>query len=260
MIYIHKNHLPPSLFVYTQTQIASHLPILYEGKWDKDEFRKLVANEQSRLCCYCTNIISPDNSTIEHFLPESIFKEEVANYFNLFLACNYSKSKLIPKRQQHCDTSTEAKAEKLIPKYISLPKCELFFAYNESGEILPFCNYKSIETCCKEYKSLTDEQKMILSTIDVLKLNVESLKAQRSSFYSVCLSKIIQMPDDNLLQEVRNYYIQKNKHELQRFCGVYFYLLRVELTNRKKGKEFEEVIEKWRKPLLHSYAVTTFPL
>ena len=41
-------------------------------------------------------IITMNNSTIEHFLPESLYKEEVANYYNLFLSCNYSKGK--PKK------------------------------------------------------------------------------------------------------------------------------------------------------------------
>lgn len=190
MIYIHKNQLPNSLSQYTETQVKSGLTVEYSGNWDKNEFRDIVVKEQSKLCCYCNSAITAENSTIEHFLPESVFKEEVASYFNLFLACNDGKRKDTPKREQHCDASTEAKGDKIIPKYITHSDCELFFAYNHKGEILPFCQFKDIESCIKNYGKLTDEERMVLATIEVLKLNVNSLTARRKNVYNVCISNI----------------------------------------------------------------------
>jgi uncharacterized protein (TIGR02646 family) len=243
MIYIHKTNLPQTMTEYYKLQIEANLMPEYGGEWGKDEFRKTVANEQSFICCYCTQIITANNSTIEHFLPESIYTEEVANYFNLFLACNYSKGK--PKKFHHCDTSTEAKAEKIIPKYISHPKCETFFAYNSQGEILPYCDFRSIESCIKNYRELTDEQKMVLATIDVLKLNVASLTQQRASFYDVFALEIAAMTTETLLAELQTYYDKKDKLQSEKFCGIYFYLLRLQLERRGETKKYEEIVNKW---------------
>lgn len=257
MIYIHKANLPKSLEEYTALQIKNGLLPLYSGEWDKVEFRNIVAQEQHFLCCYCNNFInleegkkttiSGHNATIEHFLPESVYKEEVSNYFNLFLACNHTKNQAI--RFQHCDASNGAKAEKIIPKYISHTKCELFFAYNSLGEILPYCEYKSIESCIENYKKLTDEQKMVLATIDVLKLNVASLSQQRKMFYEVCFNQVKTMTAVQLRQEVEFYYKKKLEGTLERFCGIYLFLLRIALDKMGESKAFEAILKKWIKEL-----------
>jgi uncharacterized protein (TIGR02646 family) len=244
MIYIHKANLPEKMAEYYKEQINAKIIPIYEDEWGKEEFRKIVANEQSFICCYCMQTITTNNSTIEHFLPESLYKEEVANYYNLFLACNYSKGKQ-PKRNHHCDTSDGAKAEKIIPKYISHPKCETFFAYSKDGEILPYCNFKSIDSCIKNYKELTDEERMVLATIEVLKLNVNSLTQQRESFYQVFLSKIAAMTTETLLVELQTYYDKKDKLQSEKFCGMYFYLLRMQLERRGETKKYEEIVNKW---------------
>jgi uncharacterized protein (TIGR02646 family) len=192
--------------------------------------------------------ITPENCSIEHFLPESLYKEEVLNYYNLFAVCTFSKSTKeikIPQEKHHCDTSDGAKAEKIIPKYISHPKCETFFAYNKGGEILPYCNFKNIESCIENYAKLTDEQRMVLATIEVLKLNVNSLTQQRESFYQVFLSKIAAMTTEKLLIEFQDYYDKKDKLQSEKFCGMYFYLLRMQLERRGETKKYEEIVNKW---------------
>lgn len=240
MIYIHKANLPEKMADYYKEQISAKIIPIYEGKWGQDEFRELAAQEQCFMCCYCMQTITPNNSTIEHFLPESLYKEEVANYHNLFLACSYSKGK--PKKYRHCDT---AKTEKIIPKYISHPKCETFFAYNSVGEILPYCEFKSIKSCIKNYAALTEEQRMVLATIEVLKLNVDSLTQQRASFHKVFMDKIDLMTEETLLEELQRYYDKKDNLQSEKFCGLYFYLLRAKLQQLGATKQYEEVVSKW---------------
>jgi uncharacterized protein (TIGR02646 family) len=257
MIYIHKANLPEKMAAYYTSQINAKLILLYEGNWDRDEFRRIVVKEQGFICCYCMKIITMNNSTIEHFLPESLYKEEVANYYNLFLSCNYSKGK--PKKFHHCDTSDGAKAEKIIPKYISHPKCETFFAYNAIGEILPYCEFKSIDSCIKNYKELTDEQKMVLATIEVLKLNVDSLKENRKEVYDENLENIVKMTEIELLTAFKSFYLEKENFQIKEFGGIYFYLLRIQLQQRGKTEKYEEIINKWveKNRINRTYTVIT---
>jgi uncharacterized protein (TIGR02646 family) len=243
MIYIHKANLPEKMADYYKLQIGANLMPKYAGEWGKEAYPQIATQEQSSLCCYCMQEITPKNCSIEHFLPESLYKEEVANYYNLFSVCTYSKGK--PKKFHHCDTSDGAKAEKIIPKYISHPKCETFFAYNKGGEILPYCNFKNIESCIENYAKLTDEQRMVLATIEVLKLNVNSLTQQRASFYEIFANKIAAMTNETLLIELQNYYDKKDSLQGEKFCGMYFYLLRMQLVNRGKSEEYEKTINKW---------------
>lgn len=259
MIYIYKANLPESLSEYAKTQIESNLMPLYDGKWDKKEFRDKIAKEQHYLCCYCNNLINLEtgkqqeingkNAGIEHFQPFTFYQEERVSYFNLFLVCRHSENK--PEKFGHCD-SGGGKAEKIIPKYISHPECETFFAYNFEGEILPYCKFKSIENCIKNYRELNDEQKMVLATIDVLKLNVPSLTQQRKSIYEVCEKQIQEMSLEKMLQEVENYYQKKVKFELERFCGVYFYLLQRNIERKGDKKQFDIIVKKWRDSFISS--------
>ncbi len=244
MIYIHKANLPETMAKYYKRQIDNNLLPKYAGEWGKKEYPQIATQEQSSLCCYCMQEITPEHCSIEHFLPNSFYIEEVANYYNLFAVCTYSKGKT--EKFQHCDAG-DAKAHKIIPKYISHPKCETFFAYNNAGEILPYCNFKSIESCVKNYVNVnfTNEQRIVLATIEVLKLNVDSLKEQRKSFYEIFTPKIAAMTNEILLIELQNYYDKKDNLQSEKFCGLYFYLLRMQLEQRGETKKYKEIVDKW---------------
>ena len=105
MIYIDKPSTdePNSLKQFIEEQNKAGIHPAYNDLHQnvKNDLRIALVRAQGWLCCYCMNRITPDNSTIEHFLPQSQFKEEEVRYSNLFLACRYSRGKA--KKEQHCD-------------------------------------------------------------------------------------------------------------------------------------------------------------
>jgi uncharacterized protein (TIGR02646 family) len=249
MLYIHKQNLPKSLADYCNEQLGNGLMPKYEGNWQED-FRKKTTGEQGGLCCYCNNTITHENSTIEHFLPESIYHEEVANYYNLFLVCKHSRG--LPKRLQHCDV---IKANELIPKYILHPLCETFFAYNDEGEIIPFGNYKRFQDFQKNYITLSADQKMLLATIELLNLNTDSLKSQRRNMYEIWYKEVLEMEENELLTELEKFY--KKNEKWVKFYGVYFYLLRKKMINLRMENAFDDAKNNWKNSLTYQNTVNT---
>lgn len=234
MIYIEKPSInePDSLkqFIKEQNQAGIHPAYRDLDKIVKNDLRQALVKAQGWLCCYCMNRITPDNSTIEHFLPQSQFKEEEVRYANLFLTCRYSRGK--SKKEQHCD---DKKGDELIPHYISLPSCENYFAYNSRGEILPNCDYRSIERCIKNYQNLTPTQQAVLATINILNLNASSLVTQRKSFIRPLISQV-QRLNQNEIEALIVKYKQCNDGKLKRFCGVAIYFL-ADYLKRKFPKQ-----------------------
>jgi uncharacterized protein (TIGR02646 family) len=132
---------------------------------------KQLLKEQFGLCCFCQERVA-SKYLIEHFLPQSIFKNEEVYYYNLFLCC---------QTQGQC---SDYKKEYLIGKFITHSKCESFFKYNWNGEILPNCNFTLWESIngksCKEnLDKLTSTQLQAYVTIQVLGLNRQPLISRR---------------------------------------------------------------------------------
>jgi hypothetical protein len=53
------------------------------------------------------------------------------------------------------------------------------------------------------------------------------------------------MTNEILLIELQNYYDKKDNLQSEKFCGMYFYLLRMQLVNRGKSVEYEKTVNKW---------------
>ena len=214
MIYIRKTQppesLPASYWEYIELEkqrIAdnfeehgrlSKYPEYNFDKTQKKDLREQLYKEQRALCCYCMKIIEIDNqdtsknATIEHFLPDSVFKENCADYFNLYLTCpNLHKNEdeiEATSDEKHCD---KFKGNYLIPKFIgylhrenngNVTKCEDFFQYNANGYILPSGSYKSLEDFKRNYENLGIDEKAALLTIEILNLNAEVLRKERLEF------------------------------------------------------------------------------
>ena len=107
---IKKNHEPKSLEEYRNDTKTSNSYSEFKNKdaeqCKKDEqanktnnLRRALLNEQGYICCYCMSRISCYNSKIEHFKPQSLYKELQLDYKNLFIACKGNSSK-----EQFCDT------------------------------------------------------------------------------------------------------------------------------------------------------------
>lgn len=231
MIYIEKSQEPDSLKIFNEKQKINNIAARYNGLDNQiiGDLRQKLVNAQGGLCCYCMSRITAQNSDIEHFLPETGFEDEQTVYSNLFLACRYSKGK--KTEYQHCDTSPGAKANKLIPKYISDPNCHRYFQYNESGEILPYGDFKTYQRFLQNYIKLNAEQKMILATIEILNLNEDTLKKQRKKVADVIITEVQGLTEQQIKEEIQKYRA-KNDNKLVPFCGVTLYFLTSYLRRR----------------------------
>lgn len=192
-----------------------------------DSLRKQLYDEQNGVCCYCMKIITPDNSNIEHFLPQSIFAENEVDYYNLYLACRYSHKS--PKEKQHCDI---AKGNSLIGKYIGYlhtergitTKCEDLIQYTEDGYILPNkTGFKTLIKFYQNYSSLTAQEKELLGTIEILNLNYKGLVNERENFIKdeFKIKVIKSITDISRINTMISFYQTKST----KFAGVALYFL-----------------------------------
>lgn len=137
------------------------------GKNTRNGLLKQLIKEQYGLCCFCQEDLRTKH-LIEHLLPQSIFKNEEVDYYNLFLCCK--------DKQGQC---SDAKGDLLIGKFLTHQKCESFFKYNWSGEILPNCNQNTWGDCKNNLASLNESQLQAYITIEILRLNKNSLITRR---------------------------------------------------------------------------------
>jgi uncharacterized protein (TIGR02646 family) len=142
-------------------------------KKDTTQFLLLrqLLKEQFGLCCFCQERVTT-KYLIEHLLPQSIFKNEEVDYYNLFLCC---------QTQGQC---SDYKKEYLIGKFITHSKCESFFKYNWNGEILPNCSYAlwqstNGKSCNENLDKLNVIELQAFVTIQVLGLNRQPLISRR---------------------------------------------------------------------------------
>lgn len=184
MLYIEKSKTPRSLlkFIALQKSAGFHPAYTDLRKPYINELDSLLFKEQKGLCCYCMQQIPEDTTkrTREHFLPESQFKLDEVNYFNIYLACNKKSC-----NTTHCDVT---KSDSLISKYIGHPKCEDFFKYNREGEILPkklpFDEWNKFKTSPNTHEIFekSPETAEILAAIFILNLNQAELVEKRKNF------------------------------------------------------------------------------
>lgn len=134
MLFIEKSKPPRSLLKFVALQKSVNLHPSYKDLRSPyiDDLDLLLYKEQKGLCCYCMQFLPKQTHlrTREHFLPQSKFKFDEINYYNLYLACTEKDG----TNSGHCD---KTKGDILISKYIGHPECEKFFKYNDKGEILP---------------------------------------------------------------------------------------------------------------------------
>jgi len=219
---IEKGQEPLSLSAFREKEQQANIHPSY-GNLDKgiiNDLNDSLLKEQGYLCCYCMEEISLKSLRREHFLPQSRFKTEELNYFNIFAACNFSNG--LPPEQQHCDIK---KGNLLIPKYLLDSKCSDYFRYNRSGEILPYGDFKRYKDYDDNFHKLNAEQKAVLSTIEILNLNAERLKTKRQNFILPLIQSINGFSKEQIKQKIEDYKTTDNLGKLKRFCGVAVYIL-----------------------------------
>lgn len=238
MLYIRKTQPPQTLVDFIETEKIrineNYEEVERQDKYalfgslnatQKNDLRLHLYNEQRGLCCYCMKAFEKEKLTetkIEHFLPESAFLENQADYFNLYLACPDYHGKNLS--EQNCDSHKESH---LIPKFIGYfnsannQKCEDFFQFNSSGEILPKGSRKISQRFYEDYKSLSLPEKSALITIETLNLNVNSLKSERKEFIE-SLEKQLGKATKETLEKARDFY--ESGFE-KKFAGVALYFI-----------------------------------
>lgn len=82
MIYIKKTGAP-RLFQDVKRKYKYYSKDIPETK----PMREYLIKEQGYLCAYCMRRIELSNSSIEHYIPQSVDKEKSLNYHNLLAVC-----------------------------------------------------------------------------------------------------------------------------------------------------------------------------
>jgi uncharacterized protein (TIGR02646 family) len=133
----------------------------------KKALLKQLRKENYCLCCFCQKQVG-NKFLIEHFLPQSIYKNEEVDYYNLFLCCN---------TKGQC---SDAKKAELIAKFMTHRDCASFFKYTWKGEILPNCNCITWQDCETKLSTLSLISQQVFLAIKTLNLNKESLVEERA--------------------------------------------------------------------------------
>ena len=186
MKYIAKHEEPELLKNFKALQNEAGLPAKYDsfgGQGNKAALNAILREEQHEICCYCQQRIDHylgDKQTgahNEHLVPQCTDPGDGSidlDYANIFACCIASQG--MKKKSQHCG---EAKGNKRIAGSITNPDCENLFKYNLLGEILPNGPFDDWEQYISNYRTLSQEIKVIVDEISILNLNCNSLVDER---------------------------------------------------------------------------------
>lgn len=189
------------------------------GETQKSLLRQLI-RENYGLCSFCQETVT--KPLIEHLLPQSIFKNQEVDYYNLFFCCD---------TKSQC---SDAKKDILIANFITHTKCEYFFKYNWSGEILPNCNYFYWEGdekhgCKENIQKLTQMQLQAYLAIDILNLNRDFLKTKRQNNLNANNFRGLLMANKSnrewLLTERAKYIPNGTTRPLPEFSAMFLYFI-----------------------------------
>jgi len=162
---INKGNEPPSLLVHRKQKNSNYDNIPKQAKKD---LRKSLLKEQGYICCYCMQRIDEKNSKIEHYKPQK-YEHLQLDYHNLLASCKGNEGK--NENEQHCDTH-KGKREINISPVDKNNNCENFIKYRNNGTIY------------------SDDPNTNNDLKDVLNLNVEILKKNRSSILDQVILEI----------------------------------------------------------------------
>lgn len=181
------------------------------SKNENYNLRKQLLEEQGYICCYCMSRIDCNNSKIEHFKPQTKYRNVQINYQNLFIACNGGEGK--KGKEQYCDSF---KGEDELKDINLLLAIESVIEYSKLGEI--FSSNTKIE---KELKS-------------VLNLNNKTLKRNRKESYQ----RFIQNMNKRgwITQTIKNDISKYKKMDINgkyyEFCEMIIYFLTKKLKQK----------------------------
>jgi len=213
-----KNKEPKSLTVYRSGISHKNLKDanIYEDFKEKtkeqckentrDNLRKQLLEEQGYICAYCMGRIDCTHSKIEHFKPQTKYRDFQIDYQNLFITClggEGSKGK-----NQFCDTF---KGESELTDIDLLSQIEKKIDYSKHRESIII---KSSDT------------KIDRDINDVLNLNLDILQKNRKQVYDRVLKNLkAQGFTVSNIQKTLNYYQDKHNGKFEPYCEMIVYFL-----------------------------------
>lgn len=202
MRYIEKQNVEPaclSEYKANCRECGVKEPLLYKDFNNTGKLKQVLCLEQHNVCCYCQRPVK--GFRIEHSYPEHGPDKEKSerlqlDYTNLFAACIDSQG--FPASLQYCDV---AKGNHIIREFIKEEKCQTFFRYLSTGEIVPNGRFHTL----KEYEEaddLTADEKDALGAIRVLNLNCKTLVEDRKCCLTELLRILIERSKEDWRQQI----------------------------------------------------------
>ena len=174
--------------------------------------RKQLLEEQGYICCYCMSRIDCNNSKIEHFRPQTKYRNFQIDYQNLFIACHGGEGK--KGKEQHCDSF---KGEDELENINLLSNIESAIQYSKQGEILS--SNKKID---KELNS-------------TLNLNNSILKRNRKETYKRLIQNMNKRgwTTQTIKHDISKYKSMDSNGKYYEFCEMIVYFLTKKLKQKQ---------------------------
>ena len=178
--------------------------------------RKQLLEEQGYICCYCMSRIDCNNSKIEHFKPQTKYRNFQIDYQNLFIACNGGEGK--KGKEQYCDSF---KGENELKDINLLLNIESFIQYSKLGEI------SSSNT------KIEKELKIILN------LNNNILKKNRKQSYQRLIQNMNKRgwTTQTIKNDISKYKKMDVNGKYYEFCEMIVYFLTKKLKQNEGKKQ-----------------------
>lgn len=156
--------------------------------------------EQGYICCYCERRLTPDDSHIEHFKPQSDKSVDPLDYSNMLCSCQNILSKEEPLQCGHRKGNVEIAISPLEPS------CEARFSFTGDGRI----------------DSATPDDTAAINTIETLGLAIPKLNASRAMTIEPFLES--DLTEAEVRQFVSGYLQQDNQGSYGEFWTTIQYL------------------------------------
>ncbi len=178
-----------------------------------NNLRKQLLEEQGYICCYCMSRINCDNSKIEHFKPQTKYRNLQIDYRNLFIACGGGTGK--KGKYQFCDTK---KGEDELEVIDLLHHIENHIQYEKHSQNI----------------AIKSSDRRIQNDIDrVLNLNISLLQKNRKEQYDSFLKKLKTKGYSlSNIQKTLNFYKMKHGDKYEPYCEMIVYFLTKKLKSK----------------------------
>jgi uncharacterized protein (TIGR02646 family) len=211
--HIRKNPEPPTILQKVATPTPRNPQPTYKKlrSVKKRELRKILAEEQGFICCYCGQRLLLEDSHIEHIQPQSAAIHLSLSYDNLLVSC---QAELQAGDPIHCGKAKNHSFDKELLVSPLQTDCGEFFEYSLAGEILPTKNIP--------------RNKAAQVTIDRLQLNIPKLQAMRQAEITPLFE--IELSTEEVLKLIESFATTDDQGYYQPLGSALIHLLKLEYS------------------------------